>query len=188
MVSVKNPYWEKDNGLLYFEDWNGNDQLCVSSKLCPKIMKECHDVLTAEAHLGYHHMYNQLASVYYWPRMSQDIKHFVVSCDICQKVKLKTHGPLGYLQPIPIPLAPFEVVSMDFITELPKSNDYNAILVIVNKLTKYITIIPTTMGVDDTGTAAIFFSKIVAQYGLPKQIITDRDSRWTGTFWKVICK
>src|ERR687888_956918 len=96
-----------------------------------------HDNLTEGAHRGYAKTYNRIAAVYYWPKMSQLIKQYVSTCGICQKAKPRRHGPRGYLQPIPIPSQPFKVVTMDFIVDLPESNGYNAILVIVDKLTKY---------------------------------------------------
>ena len=77
---------------------------------------------------------------------------------------------------------------MDFITELPDSNGYDAILVIVDKLTKYATFIPTQTTINEKETAQLFFKHIVCKNGLPRQIISDRDSRWTGTFWKEICR
>jgi len=105
--------------------------------------------------------------------MSRDVKRFVISCDICQKVKLKRHAPIGLLQPIPIPERPYEVVTIDFIMELPLSNGFNCILVIIDKLTKFVTLIPTTTGVNEEQTAEIFFAHIVSKYGLPRQIIMD---------------
>ena len=114
--------------------------------------------------------------------MSIDVKRFVVSCEICQKAKPKKHAPIGLLQPLPIPERPFETVTMDFISELPESNGYNSILVIVDKLTKFATIIPTHNTIDELETAQLFFSHIVSKYGLPRQIVSDRDSRWTSTF------
>jgi transposase InsO family protein len=187
-VLVKSPYWQNDQGLLYFEDWNGNDRLCVPESMKINIIADCHNEISAGAHAGYHRSYNRLASVYYWPRMSRDIKKYITTCDICQKAKSKTHAPIGLLQPIPIPERPFDTVTMDFITELPESNGYDSILVIVDKLTKYVNLIPTTTRINEKGTAELFFDHIVTHYGLPKQIISDRDSRWTGSFWKEVCK
>jgi hypothetical protein len=77
---------------------------------------------------------------------------------------------------------------MDFITELPESNGYDSILVIVDKLTKYATFIPTHSSVNEEATAKLFFEHIVSKYGIPRQIVSDRDSRWTGTFWKEVCR
>ena len=77
---------------------------------------------------------------------------------------------------------------MDFITELLDSNGYDSILVIVDKLTTYATFIPTHSSVNEEGTAELFFQHIISQYGPLRQLITDRESRWTGSFWKEICE
>jgi hypothetical protein len=76
---------------------------------------------------------------------------------------------------------------MDFIPELPESNGYNNILVIIDKLTKYTIFIPTTTTITEKGTAELFFRHVIAQYGIPRQVISDRDTRWKGEFWKEIC-
>jgi hypothetical protein len=78
------------------------------------------------------------------------------------------------LQPIPIPSHPFKVVSMDFILELPMSNGYDNVLVIIDKLTKYALFIPTTTMITKKGTAKLFFHHIMTQYGIPQQVISDR--------------
>src|SRR5712664_1522209 len=92
------------------------------------------------------------------------------------------------LQPIPIPNRPFEVVTMDFITDLPKSNGYDAIFVAICKLTKYAFFIPCTTKISESQTAKLFFDNIVCHVGLPIQIISDRDSRWRNDFWKEVCE
>ncbi len=175
-------------GLIYFEDWNGASRLCVPESLRLEVMKEAHDTITEGAHSGYHRTYNRVASTYYWPRMSRDIKKYVSTCDICQKAKPRRHAPVGLLQPIAIPSRPFEVVTMDFIPELPKSSGFDNCLVIVDKLTKYGMFIPTTTKITAEGTAQMFFHHVVAHYGLPRQVITDRDPRWSAEFWEQLCK
>ncbi|THU75805.1 hypothetical protein K435DRAFT_615332, partial [Dendrothele bispora CBS 962.96] len=45
-------YFLGDNGLLYFEDWNGNNKLCVPESLRIQVMKEVHDSITESAHGG----------------------------------------------------------------------------------------------------------------------------------------
>src|SRR6266403_2770793 len=106
--------------------------------------------------------------------MSRDIKHYVSTCDICQKAKPRRHAPIGLLQPIPIPSQPFEVVSMHFIPELPVSNGFDNILVIVDKLMKYAIFIPMTTTITEVGTAKLFFHHIISKFGIPRQVITDR--------------
>ena len=104
---------------------------------------------------------NKVATTYYWPKMSRDIiKWYVSTCDICQKAKPRHHASARLLQPISIPSQPFEVVSMDFILELPLSNGFNNILVIVDKLTKYGIFILTTTNITEVETTALFLSTL----------------------------
>ena len=77
---------------------------------------------------------------------------------------------------------------MDFIPELPASNGYDNILVIVDKLTKYGMFIPCKTTINEQETAKLFFDHVVCEYGIPRQIITDRDTRWRGDFWKELCR
>jgi hypothetical protein len=182
-------FFMSDEGLLYFEDWEGNMRLCVPSGLRNRIMKEDHETLTEGAHSGYHRAFNRIASTYFWPRMSKDIQAFVTSCDICQKSKPKRHAPFGLLRPIPIPARPFEIISMDFISELPKtSSGHDNILVIVDKLTKFALFIPTRTNINEKECAELIFDNVFTRFGLPRQIITDRDSKWTGNFWEEVCR
>ena len=64
------PQYQLIEGLIYFEDWNGNLQLCVPDSLHIEVMSEVHNVLTESAHGGHTKTYNRVASTYYWPRMS----------------------------------------------------------------------------------------------------------------------
>ena len=57
-------------GLIYFEDWNGNLRLCVPVSLCVEVMSKVHNILTESAHGGHAKTYNRIASTYYWPKMS----------------------------------------------------------------------------------------------------------------------
>lgn len=75
---------------------------------------------------------------------------------------------------------------MDFITNLPKSNGYNAIFTCVERLTKLIRITPCSMGeggLRATEIARLFFDNVVRHFGVPKVIVSDRDPRFTGAFW-----
>lgn len=181
-------YHYSENGLIYFEDWQGNNRLCVPQDLRTEVMAQAHNIITEGAHPGYYRNYNRIASTYYWPKMSRDIKMYANTCDICQKSKPRRHAPTGLLRPIPIPEKPFEVVSMDFIPELPLSNGYDNILVIVDKLTKYAVFLPCTTKITEEETAKLFFEHIISKFGIPRQVITDRDTRWRNSFWQEICQ
>jgi len=150
-------------------------------------MSEVHNVLTESAHRGHAKTYNRIASTYYWPRMSRDIKQYVSTCNIFQKAKPQHHAPVRLLQPILISSQPFEVVSMNFIPELPLSEGFNNILVIVYQLIKYTIFIPTNTTITEVGTTKLFFHHIISKFGIPRQSIMHRNVRWRGEFWKEIC-
>src|ERR1700683_3454072 len=150
-------------------------------------MSEVHNILTESAHEGHTKTYNRIASTYYWPRTSRDIKQYISTCDICQKSKPKCHAPVSLLQPIPILTQPFKVVSIDFIPKLPLLDGFNNIFVIVDKLMKYAVFIPTTTTIGERETAELFFHHIILKFGIPWQVISDRDTQWQGNFWKEIC-
>jgi hypothetical protein len=77
---------------------------------------------------------------------------------------------------------------MDFISELPESmTGHDCILVIVDKLTKYALFIPTATKLTELECARLFFKEVITKFGIPRQIITDRDVRWRGIFWNEIC-
>ena len=77
---------------------------------------------------------------------------------------------------------------MDFIVNLPWSEGYNAVHVVVDRLTKHMTFTPTTTGLSANGFSCLFVKHIVCRFGLPDSIITDRDPCWTSEFWMGIAK
>ncbi|KAG8705607.1 hypothetical protein FRC09_002854 [Ceratobasidium sp. 395] len=183
LVSPYPQYYIEDNGLLYFTGNEGNPQLCAPSSIRQDILAEAHDLPSEGAHPGYARMYNRVREIYYWLKLEKDVNKYAAECPICQKTKPDRLGKKGFLHPIPIPDQPFKVVTMDFIMDLPESEGYNGILVVVDKLTRYTHFIPCNTSVNETQTARLFQEHIWSHYGLPRQVITDRDSRWTGAFW-----
>jgi hypothetical protein len=95
---------------------------------------------------------------------------------------------LGFLQPLEIPVNPFEDISLNLITGLPKSNNKNAILVVVDKLTKYTHFIATTAEATAFEIASLLFKRILKHFGLPTRLIGDCDPRWTSAVWKVLAQ
>ena len=152
------------------------------------IMEEIHESITGAAHGRFEQTYGQIANGYFWPRMTKDICRFISTCPICQKIKHSRHLPYGLLQPIPIPTQPFKVVTMDFIGELPKSQNYDSIFVLICKLTKYAFFIPCNTRLTEKRATQLFFNKIITHIRLPKQIILDRDTCWRNLFWKEVCE
>jgi hypothetical protein len=100
------------------------------------ILHEMHNVTYAR-HRGYQKTVAAVKSHYFWPGMKKEIVEYIVGCMECQKVKVEHRHPTGLLQPLPIPEWKWEVVTMDFITGLPRiGKQHDSIMVVVDKLTK----------------------------------------------------
>jgi transposase InsO family protein len=75
-------------------------------------------------------------------------------------------------------------MSIDLIGELPESNGFNAILVIVDQFSKMIIVIPTNMELDALGTAHIYRDHVWSKHGLPRKVISDRGPQFAAQFMK----
>ena len=93
------------------------------------------------------------------------------------------------MQPLPIPNGKWEVISLDFITRLPKNQKQNdSIMVVVDKLRKEAHFIPVKTTHKDANIADIFMKEIFRLHGIPKVIISDIDPKFTCNFWKSLFK
>ncbi|CAI7898684.1 unnamed protein product, partial [Closterium sp. NIES-53] len=134
-------------------------------------------------HLGVKKTRWALSDVYWWPGLGIEVQHFVTRCDTCARHKPSTQKPGGLLQPLEIPDEPWESVSMDFITDLPKTRDgHTAILVFVDRLTKMVHFVPTTTDVSAEDTAKLFVTHVFRLHGLPRVMVSDQDPRFTSQF------
>jgi hypothetical protein len=89
------------------------------------------------------------------------------------------------LNPLEVPTRRLEQVTLDFVMELPRTlSGHDAILVIVDRLSKTVRFCPTTSDVDAVGSAKLFFNHWYRHYGLPRKIMSDCDGRFVGKFWQ----
>ena len=77
---------------------------------------------------------------------------------------------------------------MDFITGLPKSQGYDVILVVVDRLTKFVHFMPLSHPYTAAKVAQVFMIGVFKLHGLLRSIMSDRDVAFTSTFWKELFK
>lgn len=154
-----------------------------------RIIHMYHDRRTA-GHPGITRTLELIKRNHGWRGMKKDVKDHIRACDTCAKAKHSRLRKYGLLQPLEVPSRPWASITMDFITKLPLSEElvtrkkYDAILVVVERLTKYAHFIPycESSGAEDL--AYVFLRYIFSQHGMPEEIISDRDKLFTSKFWK----
>ncbi|KAD3640786.1 hypothetical protein E3N88_30009 [Mikania micrantha] len=148
------------------------------------LMEEAHKSRYS-IHPGATKMYRDLRVNYWWPGMKRDIVKYVEKCLTCLQVKAEHQKPYGKLQPLEIPMWKWEHITMDLITKLPKTRKgYDAIWVIVDRLTKSAHFIPIRESYSSEKMAEVYVKEIVSRHGIPVTIVSDRDTRFTSHFWR----
>eukprot|EP00253_Pinus_taeda_P015383 PITA_15383 len=119
--------------------------------------------------------------------MKRDVTVYLARCIECQQVKAEHQYPAGLLQPLPIPEWKWEIITIGFITGLPKSKRNNdSITVVVDKLSKSAHFISVQSTYHAAQIANIFMQSIFKLHGLPKTMIFDRDVKFTSAFWRTL--
>ena len=195
MTPVSVHHYEYRDDLLYFGLY-GQDtrcRLCIplaarlpddSITVRQALVHDVHDSIAFGAHLGIDKTLEKLTTSYYWPNMSRYVKRYIAGCDTCQRIKPSQRSPQGLLRPLPIPLKKWQQISMDFVGPLPSSDQFNCILVVIDRLSKMAHFVPTTVDTSAPDVARLFLDHVYRIHGMPTSIVTDRDARFTSKFWR----
>ena len=116
--------------------------------------------------------------------MRKEVADFMAKCGICQQVKVEHRKPVEMLQPLPIPEWKWEMITMDFVSSLPRGKKGNdAIWVIVDRLTKSALFIPVKMTDPVDKLAKIYVNEVVRLHGVLISIVSNQDPRFTSRLW-----
>uniref|UniRef100_A0AAV1USR2 Integrase catalytic domain-containing protein n=1 Tax=Peronospora matthiolae TaxID=2874970 RepID=A0AAV1USR2_9STRA len=139
-------------------------------------------------HRGRENTYLTVSRDFYWPRQYQFVRKCVRACEVCQRVK-SSPSLRAPLQPLPVPAECWESISMDFVFGLPKDARKNTgILVFVDKFSKMVHLVAVPASITASGCACVFIDTIFRLHGLPRELVSDRDPRFTADFWRSVFK
>jgi transposase InsO family protein len=156
-----------------------------SDTLRYKILEFAHDS-TVAGHPGRAKTYEIVQRAYYWPGMHDFVRRYVQGCQTCIRGKASHRQKQGVLRPMPIPMRRWRDISIDFVVDLPNSNGYTNIMVIVDRLTKLRHLIALE-SLDVETVVDAFIKNVFKLHGLPDTIVSDRGSQFVSTFWKTLC-
>ena len=102
-------------------------------------------------------------------------------------MKNRPQQPFGPLVPNEVPNGPWEIITIDLITQLPESNGYNAICVVVDRFTKHAHFFAITTKFSSKDLAQLLYDRIYPLHGLPTQIISDRGVQFAAELFQDWC-
>jgi hypothetical protein len=150
-------------------------------------LQKAHDDPTG-GHFGAKRTREKLLRYYVWKGLRKDVEEYCKDCLPCRRSTPARHRPYGSLAPLPPPNRPWQEVTMDFITELPPSSYggvvYDAILVVVCRLTKMAHYIPARGDWDGSDLAQAWIREVIRLHGVPERVISDRGPLMNAKHWK----
>jgi len=176
---------QKEDGLAWEEDevvyMEGRIYVPNNKNIKEEILKEHHNPADV-GHPGQHRMKELIKRTYWWPGLKEEIKKYVQGCVKYQQNKVQHQKRAGELHPLEIPEGPWQDISIDMIGPLPRSNEIDAILVIVDRFTKMIRLKATMTNISSEGVAKIYRDEIWKIHGIPKTVLSDCGPQFASIF------
>jgi len=164
-------------------------KVAVPNSLRRQVIQEVHSGLEI-GHTGIKKTMAAIRGSYRWPTLYNDTKQFIDNCHDCRRSKPRHEAPAGLLTPLPIPDRPWLDIALDFVTGLPECEGNDAILMVVDRLSKerhYIACKAGNEGTSAERTAKLVYRHVWKHHGLPSIITSDRGPQFVSTLWKHLC-
>nr|GEX16473.1 hypothetical protein [Tanacetum cinerariifolium] len=171
-----------------FNDFSLHDgYLFKSSRFCvplcslrDSIILESH-VEGLAGHFGRDKTLDLIRGKFYWPKMERDVSRIIARCRVCHIAKTQSTN-VGLYTPLPIPTAPWEDVSLDFVMGLPRTKrQKDSVMVDVDRFLKMAHFVPCSKTYDASQVARL-------RHGIPKMITSNRDVKFVSHFWRTLWK
>lgn len=151
-----------------------------------QILHNYHNTPTG-GHVGQHRLYLQLREIYKWNNMKCSIAEFIKACELCRRNKVLKHTKEKQIV-TSTPSHPFEVISIDTVGPLPRSNNNNRYAVSIQcDLTKYVVLIPVPTK-EANVIAKALVDEFLLTYGTFITLRSDQGTEYNNEVFSQICK
>lgn len=138
---------------------------------------------SSRGHSGAFRTYRRMATNLYWPGMMRPVTAMVAACDVCQRNKYETKSLAGLLTQLSILDRVWMDVSMDLFSGLPRSEGFDCIFVVVDRLSKYCHFMCLRHPYTAKPVAGVFVREVVHLHGVPDSIVSYHDPLFLSSFW-----
>jgi hypothetical protein len=184
LIPLRKQYTLKDR---IFYDENGKIYVPEDQALRLDILKLHHDTPIA-GHSGREKTLELVQRSYTWPGMSTSVKEYTNRCERCARMKPSNLAPPGKLCPLELPDIPWAEVTADFTTNLPLSNGFDSILVVVDRFSKEVEFIPCNKTTTALDTAQLYLHNVWKNHRLPSSIVSDQGTQCASQVMRDLCK
>jgi hypothetical protein len=179
-------FWTHDDGILYRQGPKEQPRLVIPRTLVHTVLVNYHE-LPFTAHQGVSRTVRFISRKYWWETLREDVSEFIKKCEACAKRKTghRIVAPMGDALTAQEFL---DIVSLDIVGPLPvteKGNKY--LLTFMDHFTRFCEAIPIAQQNAET-VAKEFVRRIITQFGVPKNLLTDKGSNFTSALLKETCK
>jgi hypothetical protein len=154
------------------------------------LMQEMHDQF-ASNHSEVNRTIKLLRRNHRWSEMIRDVKQYIRNCHTCRRIKTARNKYHELLNSLSMSNRSWTDIILDFVTKLLDSRSYNAILMIVDRLSKMHHYISCTTNENETTiekTVKLLIQHVWKLHELSTTMISDRDSQFVSLIWDTICR
>ena len=179
------------NGILAVHSHHQDAELGFCRILVPsdastkeRIMPELHST-PRNANSGIQRTLGKMRRSFLWKGIMGDVSSFLERCPTCQMEKSDHTLSKDKLQFTQILETKWNKLSIDFMTDLPKSpRNHDSILVVADKATKMVHMVPCCKGRTTTNTTRLLWNTMVKLHGVSMAIYSDRGIQFTAESWR----
>ncbi|MBW0466287.1 hypothetical protein O181_006002 [Austropuccinia psidii MF-1] len=168
------------DGLLYHRENHTSALTVIGRDHISQILQEGH-YCPYMGHMSEDRTKERVESTAWWPKWEKELSEYINTCEICQKANRKNGKKYGLLQHIEEPKKQLETINMDWVTGLVPGGrvNFNDCLIIVDRFSKSVRCLPCHKEDTAMDAALLFWNDIIFTCGVPKIILSERDTNFT---------